>query len=471
MSTERIYPQKNMPYGHAVSPEAGSAGREGLGNPDRVLYVYDRVSTKNAMYQRMANTAMPDSGADLSGVYKLKAHMHSEINRNLKQFYSASKGGSGRAVHMGRIEDASARMPRKRMPGPEDTQDFTPVGNGGRTGRTEHLKHASRMQNPVQDGRETFGNRGDDGQTRLFTTPHMDPGSDGTAVKNRRKLTLEGIVNFFESMEERWQRDVDVAKKQALLHKKLLEHRRGLMLAIVILLIFGICCTAIYELLFVVRNVEVTGASQYSDMAVIRVCGVEEGMNLYDFKASDVTDRITFHCPYIKSADIDRKLPSTVALTVEEDEVRYCANIFGEIVALSAGLRVLDTLTVEEAAGCILLRLPGITEAVAGRTVQFANARHERYIRQVLEEIAASEMNGRISYIDLRDEHDLILYCDGMYELQLGNTADLKVKLRMADTAIADPDFPQNTPARVDLSVVSEASVRADIRLELNETP
>ena len=73
--------------------------------------------------------------------------------------------------------------------------------------------------------------------------------------------------------------------------------------------------------------------------------------------------------------------------------------------------------------------------------------------------------------MDLRDDHDIRLHCDGMYELQLGTSTDLKMKLRMADTAIADPMFPQNTPARVDLSVVSEASVRADIRLDLAVTP
>ena len=220
-----------------------------------------------------------------------------------------------------------------------------------------------------------------------------------------------------------------------------------------------------------VRTVEVSGTSVYSSSEVISASGLSDEVNLYDFRAKEITDRITFYCPYIRTAELSRQLPTTVSLVVEDDEVQYCANIFGEIVALSPGLRVLGTLTPEEAANYILLRLPGITEAVAGRTVIFADQRNERYIRQVLDEVTISRLNGRISYMDLRDEHDLYLYCDGMYELQLGNSADLKMKLRMADTAIADTMFPQNTPARVDLSVVSEASVRADLRLDLNVAP
>lgn len=478
MNATRVFAKPNMPEGRTIPPEARSAGREGLGNPGRVLYVYDRISTKNAMQQRMQRTPMPNRGADLSGIYKKQAHIHYDADHYLRNFYSTEKQSGRRPVHMGLVEDESVHMPppRPKTVPPkaspaaefEETRYFSSTASHQTGAR---VRHASRTQGPVKNGRETFGSRPDDGQTRMFSTPKEESGSGGAAVKSRRKILLDGIVNLFETIEERWQRDVDTAKKQALLHKKLQEHKRGLMLALIILLIFGVCCTAIYELLFVVRTVEVSGTTVYSSGEVIAASGLGEDINLYDFRAKEITDRITFYCPYIRTAELSRQLPTTVSLVLEDDEVRYCANIFGEIVALSPGLRVLGTLTAEEAANYILLRLPGITEAVAGRTVTFADQRNERYIRQVLEEVMASRLNGRISYMDLRNEHDLYLYCDGMYELQLGNSADLKMKLRMADTAIADAMFPQNTPARVDLSVVSEASVRADLRLDLHVAP
>ena len=481
MNATRVFTKPNMPESRAVPPEARSAGREGLGNPGRVLYVYDRVSTKNAMQQRMRKTPLPNRGADLSSIYKKQAHIHYNADQYLRNYYNTDKRSGNRPVHMGVVEDASIHMPPPRpkntVPNTGSTKEFEETryfSSAASQQRNTHIKHASRRgqaSGTVRNGRETFGTMQDDEQTRMFSTPKENPGSGGAAVKKRRKILLEGLINLFETIEERWQRDVDIAKKQALLHKKLQEHKRGLMLALVILLIFSVCCTAIYELLFVVRTVEVSGTSVYSSSEVISASGLSDEVNLYDFRAKEITDRITFYCPYIRTAELSRQLPTTVSLVVEDDEVQYCANIFGEIVALSPGLRVLGTLTPEEAANYILLRLPGITEAVAGRTVIFADQRNERYIRQVLEEVTISRLNGRISYMDLRDEHDLYLYCDGMYELQLGNSADLKMKLRMADTAIADAMFPQNTPARVDLSVVSEASVRADLRLDLNVAP
>jgi hypothetical protein len=67
--------QSNMDGGHDRSSAARSAGREGLEQPGRVLYVYDRVSTKDAMKWRMENTPLQKNGTDLSGVYKKKAHI------------------------------------------------------------------------------------------------------------------------------------------------------------------------------------------------------------------------------------------------------------------------------------------------------------------------------------------------------------------------------------------------------------
>lgn len=456
--------QSNTAAGHNRAPEARSAGREGLEQPDRVLYVYDRVSTKNDMQHRMKNTPMPHRGSDLSGIYKKKAHIHTDMNRNLKEFYASAKTGGRRTVHMGKVVDESAFIPPQpktnRVPSDfSTTQVFEDSKSAAGVGSIPHKQKYAAFE------------RQDEGQTRMFSTPAGSPGSGGAAVKKHRKLWMEGLVNLFETLEERWQRDVDTAKKQALLHKKLQEHRRGLTLALVILLVFGICCGAIYELLFVVRSVDAVGSDLYTPGEVITAAGFSEDTNLYDFKAEDITERITFYCPYIRSAELTRHMPSTVSLVLEDDEPVYCANIFGEIVALSAGLRVLGTLTAEETDGFILIRLPAVTEAVAGRPLVFADARNERYIRQVLEDTALSELSGRISYMDLRDSQDLIMYCDGMYELQLGNSADLMMKLRMGNKSISDVMFPQNTPARINLSVVGEASVRADLRLDLTVNP
>lgn len=437
-------------------------------NKIKTLYVYDQVRTKGEMQSRMARAPMGNGLVNLSGAYKKQAHIQAQAQGNLRDFYSRSKYTAKRPRHMGMVEDASAIRPpsNAKLKVPPKQED----------GQTKSFQKVYR-QTATKTAGQGSGARyqAKHAETVVFHTP---AGNGGTAARTRHTpLTLrsrvEGLFDFFDAVDTRlgWQRDVDAARKQAVLHKKLQEHRHGLTLAVSILLIFVICCLGIYHLLFVVRDLDVTGSSLYTADEIVVVTGLDENVHLYDFTAEEIADRITFYCPYIRSAELSRSMPTTVHIALEDDEIRYCANIFGTIVALSPDLRVLGTLTTEEAADYILLRLPAVSEAVAGRGVVFADTKNERYIQQVLGEITESAFAERISYIDLRDEHDLILYCDGLYELQLGNTADIPIKLRMADKALADALFPQNTPAKVDLHVVGYASVMADLRLNLTVTP
>lgn len=439
------------------------------------LYVYDQVRTKGEMQHRMERAPL-DTGTgrkNLSGAYKKQAHIHAQAEGYLRDFYSSSKRMAKKPRHMGVIEDASARRrpqqasPQKEAPARQQTPKAPPQKRPASDAFSQTRSfHAARPQTAHAQPKAAW--RGG-AETVVF---HSPAAQGGAAAKTRRG-PLEGLFDFFDAVDTRlgWQRDVDAARKQAVRHKKWQEHRHGLTLAGSILLIFAVCCIGIYQLLFVVRDVEVTGSLLYDTQEIVAATGLHDEMHLYDFTADEITDRITFYCPYIRSATLTRSMPTTVHLALEDDEIRYCANIFDEIVALSPSLRVLGTLTAEEAADYILLRLPGVSEAVAGRGVVFTDTRHERYVRQVLDDITESTFADRISYIDLRDEHDLILYCDGLYALQLGNTADIPIKLRMADKALADALFPQNTPARVDLHVVGYASVMADLRLDLTVTP
>jgi len=302
-------------------------------------------------------------------------------------------------------------------------------------------------------------------------TREFSPGSGGAAVKKRSRLLIDNIINLFESIEERWIRDLDIAKKQAMLRKKLVEHRRGICLALVILAILTVFVIGVYKLFFVIRHMEAEGSAVYTAAEIMEASGVELGDNLYSFRADDTADSITFHCPYLKSAQITRTIPTQVSILVEDDTARYYADFYGETVALSAGLKVLGAVDDEEAKaqGLTLLKLPAVDKAVAGRVIQFADAKDERYIRELLTNVTDSALAERINMIDMRDPFDIIMNCDNTYRFQFGSTADAVLKLRMAEKTLNDSLFEKGTLARIDLSTTGEASVRYDLRLNLDE--
>lgn len=291
----------------------------------------------------------------------------------------------------------------------------------------------------------------------------------GAAVKKRKKLILDNIINLFETIDERWVRELDMAKKQAALKKKFVEHRRGLFLAIVTLAILASFMLSVYKLFFVVRTIETDGSANYTAEEITAASGISIGDNLYSFRTEKAESSITLFCPYLKSVKVTREIPTKVFITVEDDEARYYADIYGETLAMSAGLKVLGTVTPEEAKaeGLTLLKLPAIDKAVAGRVITFAQAKDERFVRDFLNYVSKSSLASRIGMIDMRDNYDIVMHCDNSYRLQFGSSADTELKLRMAEKTVNDPLFEQGTLARIDLSVTGEASVRYDLRLNL----
>ena len=107
---------------------------------------------------------------------------------------------------------------------------------------------------------------------------------------------------------------------------------------------------------------------------------------------------------------------------------------------------------------------------MTGKNISFVSARDERFIRNILSEVSSSELfaSGMLDKVDLSDEYAVAAQAEGKYLLKFGNESDSDLKLKMAYKTIASLQDENTSPARVDLTVVGEASVRFDMKLELD---
>lgn len=287
-----------------------------------------------------------------------------------------------------------------------------------------------------------------------------------TAKKPRYKIVIENIINLFDSIDERRKKDVEAAKRNAIMKKKLLEHRRGFFLALFMIAFLTAFALLIYNLFFGIRSIYAEDTVNYTSEEVAAASGIDIGDKLYSFRADDVENRITFACPYIRSVEVTRGVPDRVSLALESDTAVYYADVYGEKLLLSEGLRVLGTYDAERNGTLTELYLPEISYSVTGRVITFADEKNDRFVRDILSAISASGLAGRISMADLRDAYDISMYCDGIYLLRFGGEKELEYKLKMAEKTIADSDFNQGTPAEINLNITGEASVRYDHNLK-----
>lgn len=281
------------------------------------------------------------------------------------------------------------------------------------------------------------------------------------------KLVLERVVNMFESVEERAKNDERIAKQHAVMAKKLSDNRHAAITALMLVILTLAVALSVYKLCFVVKSIDVYGSATYSQEDIVSASGIAHGDNLYSFKSSAAEADITFRCPRIQSAEISRGIPMNISISTVDDVGKYSANIWGELVELSAGLRVLGPISEDNAAaaGLIELVLPSVKYSVAGRTIEFTDARDDRVVRNILSEIAGTSVGqaSRINAIDLTDEYNISMTADGIYSLRIGNESDLALKMRMFDKTTSSGGLDSGVPASIDLSVVGEASVKYNL--------
>ncbi len=394
--------------------------------PQNVMYIYDRICSKDSKSRQILREYGTCASHDVHAGTQKKA------------------GGAERPFGKAFAESQRARAEAYLRANPERKRTYA-----------------------SQSAEKTVGYTDDAGNEYIYRPGRV---YGGEAVKQMPlRLFLEQIVSMFESIEAKGKRDEDDAKEQAIARKRSTENRHALFTALILLVVSALFVAFVYSVFFVISDVDVSGSEIYSESEVIAAAGFEIGDNLYSFQAGQAAEGITFLCPYIKSVQISRTVPNSVAIVVEDDTAVYYANIYGDIVEMSAGLRVLS-VTDEggaRAAGLTKLVLPAIKYSVAGRTITFTDERDERYIKSVLSSVSKSSlgMEGRITKIDLSDKYGITINCDGKYILRVGTETDCDLKLRMAYKTIGNTAFDREVPATIDISEVGEASVRYDIRL------
>lgn len=425
---------------------------------DRVLYVYDRICPKESKRREI----LREYGADLK--------RNNGPTGNSRQ---NNPGGQRRAP------EGNRRPPQQRYgeqrPRPNQNsagaprrsagQAYTGGGNRG-YGYSSQTPPPRRQNAAHNDYGRADGLRGSAGYQR-------SGGYYGAAVKQRPlKLILDGIINFIDSVEERGRNDERIAKSRAIAAKRWSEYKHIIKTVLILLLIVSLFVTLVYNMFFVVKEINVDGTAIYAAEQVVGVSGINMGDTLYSFSAGEASDMISFRCPYIRSAEVDRTIPSKVNITLTDDTAIYCANIWGDWVKLSSGLRVLEVTTMEEAMAenLAVLILPEVNYSVAGGVLGFADAKDERFIRDTLGKVETSQLGrtGFIDRIDLTNEYSIQIEYDSKYIMKFGGEVELGTKLLMAYKTITSDKFEKGTPAKIDLSTVGEASVIYDHSIATN---
>lgn len=221
-------------------------------------------------------------------------------------------------------------------------------------------------------------------------------------------------------------------------------------LAVVMALVMGL------SVFFKVKVVTVSGAKVYSAWTIREASNISEGDNLLTFSRARASGQILAKLPYVKTARIGIKLPDTVNIEIEEENVVYAIQSSdgvwwlmtsgGKVVeqTTSAGAdnytQVLGVTITAPQVGELALATeaaPAATEET-GETVPVAVTGAQR-LSAAMEILAALEDNdivGQAASVDVSWLDDIILWYGTQYQVNLGGTNDMAYKVAAVNDAI-----------------------------------
>jgi len=225
---------------------------------------------------------------------------------------------------------------------------------------------------------------------------------------------------------------------------------------IIAALVFGM------SVFFRVSDITVTGNSIYTAEEIIEASGVSIGDNLFFLNRLSAMSRINSRLPYIESAEISRALPSSVTIVVTESSaLAYLANEDG-LWAVDKNCKVLSNVAKENFGS--LIQVTGINpiSPTVGETVAAGEAEGSKvkYLKEILGMIAALELQGDITDIDMSNVSSPHFRYLGRFTVKLGAHENVDYKFQLMISAVQK--LQSGDSGILDLSIDNRAHLTYD---------
>ncbi len=239
------------------------------------------------------------------------------------------------------------------------------------------------------------------------------------------------------------------------------RRRAGIARGVMIFVLWLVCLLAGYFLatssLFAIRHVEISGNSQVTEERIMDLAGITPGANIFSVRPSRADLWLTIE-PYIASADVSRRLPGTVTVTVTERVPAAMMYAGSAVLFLDAGGRVLERFHILSEAGLPLISGVDLTGCgtVPGCVIDGAGMSEALTVLAALPADAQS-----IGEINVANTQNIRLYTLDGVEIRLGDASDFDTKYRLYTGVIEDDR--QEGRGRIDyidVSIVSKPTVK-----------
>ncbi len=210
--------------------------------------------------------------------------------------------------------------------------------------------------------------------------------------------------------------------------------------------------------LFRVDGYTVEGNYRYTSDEIIHACGIDRGRFMFTFSASDVEAHIEKECPYVKKAILTRDYPSNLNIYIEEHTPQYYTCAVGKYIVFSSELKVLEVSDENSWDSLIYFELPQISVALEGEVIELSASINIEYITEFISALSKYDSDREIKRVSLTESYSIKLYCGEGYEVLLGKSSEMELKLNTLSKMLDSDRLKENPRAKIDLTNPKEPS-------------
>ena len=198
---------------------------------------------------------------------------------------------------------------------------------------------------------------------------------------------------------------------------------------IIVLIIFAILSVTVF---FNVETVIVTGSSIYTAEEIVEASGINGGENMIRKNMGKLENRITEKLIYIENAEIIRRFPSSLEISVSPCVETAClSNGSGGYWIVSRTGKILTATSEPVGKMPVFYGTEPAEEQVPGMTFASEDENKTDVIYELMDHIGTN-FGSKITSWDVSDRLNISCMYENRVEIQLGVISDIDYKFRLA---------------------------------------
>lgn len=261
-------------------------------------------------------------------------------------------------------------------------------------------------------------------------------------VKERKIKNKEKVFDVFDLETEqliqmtnknRIKKEAKRTKRNEIKEKKRQKRNKKVKLFfkifLFIILIGGAIIFAMTSPLFNIKEIKVTNNAQVPSDTIISLSEIKIDENIFKFYKGNASNKIKENA-YIEKVIIERKIPSTVEIKVEERIPKYSVDFMGKYMYINSqgyflelsednkDLTIIHGITTEE------------EKVIPGSRLNNEDLNRLEEVMKIMSSANENGLEGKVTSVDISNKNDYTIYLEEKKKkIHIGNTSNLSNKM------------------------------------------